>query len=326
MSDVTTPRPGFFGRLGRAFVSLLKFVLILAVLAGIAAAAWFGYQELDRSFDSLATRNDVNAQRIEALKANVTDLTGERRSQDRQLETLEEELSALDAELLAMTEQLTADLSRQQDVLTVLETQLGDLVANSEATAEEVTGLSAGIIALQGDVNENIAAVDELGGNVDELGTHVVEMGREFGTLESEVMGASGEAMTAVTEMSQALSLFRAWEMVYRARLRMLEQNIGLAQQDVALAQTLVVMLVENNEDEAASGTLAAVQQRLDLAAAGLLADPDTAVRDLESAWEMLDTILSELLGVPEIVLPETAVISPTVTITATQTVTTTSP
>ena len=326
MSDVTTPRPSFFGRLGRAFVSLLKLGLLLAVLAGVAAAAWFGYQELDRSFDSLATRNDVNAQRIEALKANVTDLTGERRSQDRQLETLEEELSALDAELLAMTEQLTADLSRQQDVLTVLETQLGDLVANSEATAEEVTGLSAGIIALQGDVNENIAAVDELGGNVDELGTHVVEMGREFGTLESEVMGASGEAMTAVTEMSQALSLFRAWEMVYRARLRMLEQNIGLAQQDVALAQTLLVMLVEHNDDEAASGTLAAVQQRLDLAAAGLLADPDTAVRDLESAWEMLDTILSELLGVPEIVLPETAVITPTVAITATQTVTTTSP
>ncbi len=323
MSDVTTPRPGFFGRLGRAFVSLLKFVLLLAVLAGIAAAAWFGYQELDRSFDSLATRNDVNARRIEELKANVTDLTGERRSQDRQLETLEEEISSLDAELLAMTEQLTADLGRQQGVLTVLESQLGDLITNSEATAEEVNGLSAGIIALQGDVNENVAAVDELGGNVDELGTHLVEMGQEFGALESEVMGTSGEAMTAVTEMSQALSLFRAWEMVYRARLRLLEQNIGLAQQDVALAQTLVAMLVE---DEAASGTLAAVQQRLDLAAAGLLADPDTAVRDLESAWEMLDTILSELLGVPEIALPETAVITPTVIITATQTVTTTSP
>ena len=322
MSTATTSRPGFFGRLGRAFVALLKLVLFLAVLVGIVAAAWFGLKELRRSFDSVSIRNDLNARRIEELRADVSDLTLERTEQDRQLNSLEEEVSGLDAEVAAMTEQLTADLNRQQDVLSALETQLTDLTASGSTTAEEVESLSAGVIALQGDVNDNTEAVDELGGNVDELGMNVTTLDADFGSLETEVMGASGEAMTAVSEMGQTLTLFRAWEMVYRARLRLLEQNVGLARQDVALAQALLGMLVENSDD-ASSTTLGAVQQRLDLAATGLLSDPDTAVRDLESAWEMLDIILSDLLGVPEIVLPETAVITPTITITATETITT---
>ena len=324
MSETTTtPRPGFFGRLGRAFVGLLKATFFLLVFAVILVAAWFGFQELGRSFDSLATRNDLNARRIEELRADVVDLTMERAAQERMVSSLEDEIASLDNEVATMSEQLATDLARQQDVLAVLETEVGELVVSGSTTAEEVEGLSAGVIALQGDVNQNQTAVDALGGNVDELNRHVSEMDEAFGSLESEVMGASGEAVTAVSEMNQALTLFRAWEMVYRARLRLLEQNVGLAQQDVVVAQALLGLLVENSGDEASGGTLLAVQQRLDLAAGGLLSDPDTAVRDLESAWEMLDMILSELLGVPEIVLPETAVITPTVTITATQTITT---
>jgi chromosome segregation ATPase len=322
MSTATTSRPGFFYRLGRAFVNLLKLVLLLIVLVGIGVAAWFGYQELTRSFNSLATRNDLNAQRIEALRSDVSTLTTERAAQESQLDTLEEEVSTLDAEVAAMTEQLSADLEHQQEVLAQLETELTGLVASANVITENVDNLSAGVIALQGDVNENIAAVDELGGNVDELGTNVTDLNQEFGSLETEVMGVSGEAMTAVTELGQAVTLFRAWEMVYRARLRLLEQNAGLARQDVAVAQALLTMLVENSGGEPGE-TLAAVQQRLDLASAGLPTDPDTAVRDLESAWEMLDAILAELMGVPEIVMPQTAVITPTVTITATQPITT---
>ncbi|MCB8945126.1 MAG: hypothetical protein H6658_15375 [Ardenticatenaceae bacterium] len=332
MSTTTTSRPGFFRRLGRAFTILVKVVFFLAVFAGILVAAWFGFTELRRSFDSLATRNDLNARRIEELRADVVDLTSERVAQERTVSSLEEEVSSLEGEMATMTERLATDLARQQDVLTALEAQVGELAAASSTTAEEVDTLSAGVVALQGDLNENQAAVDELGGNVDEMSMHMTEMGEAFGALETEVMDASGEAVTAVSDMSQALTLFRAWEMVYRARLRLLEQNVGLATQDVAVAQALLGMLVENSEAESAAA-LAAVQQRLDLAAVGLRDDPDTAVRDLESAWETLDTILSGLLGVPQIVLPETATtaataaataaISPTVTITATQPITT---
>ena len=315
MTTTTTSRPGFFGRLGRAIVAFLKVVFFLALFAGILAAAWFGFGELRRSFDNFARRDDLNAQQIEGLRAEMSALDAERAAQDKQLVALTEDMEAL-------TEQLTADLDRQQEMLGALETQLADVAANSEVAAGDVDSLSDGVIALQGDMNENLAAVDELGGNVDQLGMSVTALGEDFSDLETAVMGSSEEAMTAVTDMGQALTLFRAWEMVYRARLRLLEQNVGLATEDVAVAQALLTMLVENSEAESA-GTLAAVQGRLDLAAAGLLDDADTAVRDLESAWEMLDMILSDLLGVPEIVLPETAVISPTVTLTATQPITT---
>jgi hypothetical protein len=143
--------------------------------------------------------------------------------------------------------------------------------------------------------------------------------------LNSEVTAVTTEATDQVAQMGQALSLFRAWEMVYRARLRLLEQNFGLAAEDVATAQALVAALAAA-DGAAETESLAEVQERLELAADNLPNDPDTAERDLETAWEMLDAILSATLGEPEVGLAETAVITSTTTITTTPAITATQP
>ena len=323
MSTATSSRPGFLRRLWQAFVTLVKIVIVLVILVGLGAAGWFGYQELTRSFNSLSNRAEANLQRIDLLRKDIDTLQTDRTAQGNRLNSLENDLSGLDDEVGALTEQLTADLNRQNEMLTELEGQLSDLIASTGTISENVAALSSGVIALQGDVNENIAGVDELGGNVDVLSTDVSQLGDNFIALESEVTAVSEEAAGQVTQMGQALSLFRVWEMVYRARLRLLEQNFGLATGDVAIAQALLEALAaERSEEE--SEALLAVQQRLELAATNLPNDPNTAVRDLESAWEMLDGLLSELLGEPEIGLAETAVITPTTTITATQPITST--
>ena len=323
MSTVTSSRPGFFRRLWQAFVTLLKIALVLAILVGLGVAGWFGYQELTRSFNSLSNRDEANRQRIELLRSDIDTLQTDRTAQGNQLNRLESQLTGLDTEVTRLTDRLTADLSRQGEMLSHLEEQVNGLTTGAELIAEDVEGLSAGVIALQGDVNENIAAVDELGGNVDGLGADVRDLSDDFSALESAVTAASEEATSQVTRMGEALSLFRAWEMVYRARLRLLEQNFGLATEDVALAQALVEALV-TEASEAESEMLLAVQERLELAADNLPDDPNTAERDLESAWEMLDGILSDLLDEPEVGLVETAVFTPTTTITTTQPITTT--
>lgn len=323
MSTVTSSRPGFFRRLWQAFVTLVKIALVLVILVGLGAAGWFGYQELTRSFNNLSNRDEANRQRIDLLRNDIDTLQTDRTAQSNRLNSLENGLAGLDSEVAALAEQLTADLNRQEETLSELEGRVSNLTTGADAINEEVDTLSAGVIALQGDVNENIAAVDELGGNVDVLGTNVGELGDDFTALDDEVTAAAETATEQVAQMGQALSLFRAWEMVYRARLRLLEQNFGLATDDVAVARALVEALATNGSEDV-NEVLLAVQERLELAATNLPDDPNSAERDLESAWEMLDSILSELLGEPEVGLVETAVISPTATITATQPITTT--
>jgi chromosome segregation ATPase len=323
MSTATSSRPSFGHRLWQAFVTLVKIAFVLVILVGLGVAGWFGYQELTRSFSSLSNRAEANRQRIDLLRKDIDTLQIDRTAQGNRVSSLENELAGLDNQVAALTEQLTADLNRQDEMLTELEGQISDLIATTGAITENVAALSAGVIALQGDVNENIVGVDELGGNVDVLSTNVSQLDDDFVALESEVTAVSEAATGQVARMGQALSLFRVWEMVYRARLRLLEQNFGLATADVTIAHALLEALAANGSEEE-NEALLAVQQRLELAAANLPNDPNTAVRDLESAWEMLDGILSELLGEPEVGLAETAIITPTATITATQPITST--
>ena len=325
MSTATSSRPGFLRRLWQAFVTLVKIAIVLVILVGLGAAGWFGYQELTRSFNSLSNRAEANRQRIDLLRKDIDTLQTDRIAQGNQLNSLENELVGLDSEVDALTEQLTADLNRQNEMLTELEGQMSDLIASTGTISGNVAALSAGVIALQGDVNENIAGVDELGGNVDVLSTDVSQLSDDFIALESEVTAVSEEATDQVAQMGQALSLFRVWEMVYRARLRLVEQNFGLATDDVAAALALIEALAAERSEEEGEALLA-LQQRLELVAANLPNDANTAARDLESAWEMLDSLLAEVLGEPEVGLAETAVITPTTTITATTAITATQP
>jgi peptidoglycan hydrolase CwlO-like protein len=311
MSTETPSPPGLLRRLWQAFVTLVKIAFVVAVLAGIGWAGWYVYQQVTHSFNNLEQRDALVQQRLDLVRSDIDGLMENRTTQGTQLTEIKGDVTALDDELAALTAELAADLAHQEELLAKLENNIGGLVASTGVITQNIDTLNAGIVALQGDVNENSASVDQLGGNFDQLDTNVTDLDQNFGSLETMVMDEMAANSEAVTEMAQALMLFRTWEMVYRARLRLLEQNIGLAMTDVAVAQGTLATLIENS-DGASAATLAVVQQRLDLVAASLPQDPEMAARDLESAWVALDNILSALLGVPEIVLPETAVITPT--------------
>jgi peptidoglycan hydrolase CwlO-like protein len=311
MSTETPSPPGLLRRLWQAFVTLVKIAFVVAVLAGIGWAGWYVYQQVTHSFNNLEQRDALVQQRLDLVRSDIDGLMENRTTQGTQLTEIKGDVTALDDELATLTAELAADLAHQEELLAKLENNIGGLVASTGVITQNIDTLNAGIVALQGDVNENSASVDQLGGNFDQLDTNVTDLDQNFGSLETMVMDEMAANSEAVTEMAQALMLFRTWEMVYRARLRLLEQNIGLAMTDVAVAQGTLATLIENS-DGASAATLAVVQQRLDLVAASLPQDPEMAARDLESAWVALDNILSALLGVPEIVLPETAVITPT--------------
>ena len=290
MEEQDSP-PGFWARLGRGVWRVVRFVLLLVILSALGVILVFGGQqivgEVNRSFENINRRFDIQSQQIEGVQSDVggllqTDAAAAEalralgQDMTRQASRLEEQAEVVEA----LRRALSADLTEQADWLATLTARA---VENAQTAAE----LGGAIAAAQGDVNENARRLDDLSRELAQSQTATTS---ELATLRAEYATPEEEVVAVMT----SLAYFRVWELIARARLRLVENNVGLAQADVALALSMAADL--SAIDTAAATGLPAVQQRLALAAANLPADPIAAARDLEAAWEQLDRLLGLLL------------------------------
>lgn len=288
MTRSNRSQPGFFSRLGRAFANVVKVVLGLFLVVVIGAGAWLGVRELQRSIGVVAQRGDRNAQQIEAVRLTVAAQGAQSGRQEEEVDRLQGENATLQARLAGVQTTLEADRQRRRTVLATMQVRSARLLTHTQVLSGDVASLQEGLLSLQSDINTNGRTIDALGGDLDALRLDQETLSEEF----VEVRREAGQ----LAEMRRALTLFRAWELVARARLRLLEGNAGLAEADVESALAVVNGLLarEGTTEEA----LSPVQQRLQLALGNLPGEPDTAARDLETAWEALDAQLVALLGI----------------------------
>ncbi len=315
MSTGDSSRPGFWRRLGRAFVGFLKFLIFAALVAAIAAGAWIGYRELQRALQAADDLAERNAQEIALLRSDLDNVMADT-SEEEAITDLEQEIEALQSRVDELDSEVEDELIRQSETLDALQEQMDGLSAQAATREAELATLRRGVAGIQEDVNANAEAVDGLGGDVDELDADVGALSESFARVRED----AGE----LAQMRRALTLFRAWELVARARLRLLQGNAGLAAGDLTAAQaTLGALATEEGETATA---LAPLRQRLALALENLPADPVAAGRDLETAWEMLDEAIATLSGGPvagpQLLVTPALTATGTITATATPTVT----
>lgn len=308
MSTGDNSRPGFWRRLGRAFVGFLKFLFFAALVAAIVAGAWIGYRELRRALQAADDLAERNAQEIAVLRSDVDNVMTDT-SEEEAIAALEAEIEALQSRVDELDGEVEDELAQQSEALATLQGQLDGLNAQAATREAEMETLRRGVAGIQQDVNANAATVDELGGDVDDLVADVDALSETF----TQVQEDAGE----LAQMQRALTLFRVWELVARARLRLLQGNAGLAAGDLAAAQATMDGLAV---DEGESADAALLRQRLALALESLPDDPAAAGRDLETAWEMLDETIATLTGGP--VAGPQLLLTPSLTATATITAT----
>jgi chromosome segregation ATPase len=321
-TDNESTQPGFFPRLGvflkRLLLAFLKLALLFIVIFALAGVAWLIYQELDRSFDSVTARMDRNTERIELAESDVDILLAESDVHQERVKALETVVAVQEAHIAnqevtiaGLESDLGAGQEQQDEVLTILEAHITNLIASTETISSNVTFLSEGLVSLQGDTTSNVSDIDAVGGEVDALEIDLLALNGQVVEVQVELSDYSAEEFI---HMRQALALFRVWEMVSRAQLRLIEQNVGLAADDIdtALASVDRLQAAVPEEEESTSAGLEQVQQRLTLAAANLPDDPLSAARDLETAWELLDAALAELFGELSPTPKETTTAEPT--------------
>jgi len=320
-------RPGFWQRL---VLAVIKTLVAIVILAALAVGGYLAFREIQRSFDSVASRIDINRRDLESLRSELGSVAAEAPGQYQQITHLQATADELDKRLSDLGTEIGGDLARQQDSLAALEENLAAAISdsasalNSSQTAnEETASLGTAIVALQGDLNDTNGRIDALGGEIDGLSAETEMLDSSVGDL-SQLTGQAVEAAAEVSDMQRTVALFHVWQLLTRARLRLVENNIGQAMTDVERAfRAIDALEVPSDGVDTATpdDTLAVVQTRLALSFRNLPDDPIIAARDLESAWDELDRILMTRLlpefanssGI-EAVEPAAAEIAPTET------------
>ncbi len=284
-------RPSFFVRFLRA---LLKTVLILLVIAALAVAGWFIFQELNRSYNVLSGRMDRQAEQFASLQDQL-------QTQADQLEAVQLTVTDLDQNLARNLDQLqttvSGNVSRQDEMLADLTSQINDLSTATQTMTQTIALLNDGQSALQQDLIGLSSDLDAQGGTLDNLQGEFTTLQIDGSTLAENVAAFEVELTLAdPVGLRQAVLVFRLWELVTRARLRLAENNLGMAATDVQLGLAAMPDLLAGTSEELAE-PLQQVEERLLMAAGNLPDAPLTAVNDLDIAWQELDAILNTILG-----------------------------
>lgn len=282
----TNQRPGFGQRFWRAFIRLLAIVATLAILVAIGIGGYFGFMELQRSFDTVQVQMNAMDQSMELLRSDVNELMGDDPEQLSQISSIEADTGRLDIRVTNLEAALADDITQQQVVLATLTAELETAVSTSETVTSDIAALNAALTALQSDINENGSQIDALGGQIDGAKTSIALLNEQ-----QAILLATPEPTPELSETDRVLILFRMWELISRARFRLLENNIGLATEDIESAiRTVDLLLAIQPEAE----SMQKVQARLLLAFSNLPDSPDLAATDLETAWDELDVIFEE--------------------------------
>lgn len=145
----------FWSRMGRAFVKILRFLLILALIAGVVAAIYFGTPYLYEKFILPIEENTARLEEIEDKQASdMAQLTG-------QITDLKSRLADLE------TRQTTSAqaLAEAEGQITALETAVE---AHSE-TLEQLDAIQAALDTLALESSENESRFEDAGSALAEV-------------------------------------------------------------------------------------------------------------------------------------------------------------
>jgi len=290
------------GPVRRFLRGLVRLLLALLIIGGVAAAGYYVFQQLQRSLGTQDSRLDVQSQQLEAVQTQLEARTAE-------LEAVQATITGLDARLAGNLGELETAVqgstAAQDETLAALTRQMAAAAAAAQAMDTANAGLSEGQATLQADISglrgtaeaqsDEIAALQ---GGLEAAQTNEAALAETVDAFREELRGADPAALR------QAVLVFRLWELVARARLRLVENNLGLAEDDVKLSLEALALLSAGGQQGLVE-RLGPIEERLLMAQENLPDAPLPAANDLDLAWQDLDEILGVLLvsqteGTPE--------------------------
>lgn len=265
-----TNQPSAGRRFLRALWTTFKILLVLALIAGLAAAVYFGVPYIYRTYfvpiqtdvaelsgaQSEVEQNlDQILQRLDSMQSRINEI-------ELQLDAQKEASSENSASLERLVETQAAALDNQQAFQSTAVAVYGSIAVTQEAEQEAR-------FALEGILEDQSQQLEAINADIDELSQR----------FEDE------QAPVAV--LRRELVVVRGMELLTRSRLLLAQNNFGLAQEDLQAARDLLADL-RTRVPAYQTDTLDQAIERLDMALGNLPDAPVLAAEDLEFAWQLL--------------------------------------
>ena len=268
------------------FVRTVKFLVRLTLTAillfALASLLWFGWQQLDRWMERMSRRTVL-------LESDTDYLLDQMATSQAQIALLTTRLASEQELTAAQGAALNSQVKEQESSVH----QLEELASAGGIMSSTLSVLAEGVAALQGDANENMGQIDQIGGQADAAIIRSGTLETRLATLEAMAREPGEE----VIQLQVALRWFHLRELISSAQQRLVESNPGLAAVDVERAYLTAAAFQEESPEEE-DQILSIIMDRLDLAFSSLPDDPASAARDLESAGASIDQMLAEMLGI----------------------------
>lgn len=145
----------FFARLGRALWGLIRFLVVLILLAVIGAAIWFGVPALYERY-------------IQPLEANTSRLEAQIAVQDEQIVALQNQVLALQ-ERLGRLETAQTETGQAVSDLKAADQAFEKQIENLQSGLEQIAELQSAVEGMQADLESNAASQEETAGHLDTL-------------------------------------------------------------------------------------------------------------------------------------------------------------
>ncbi len=152
MSVDPKPTPSFWSRMGRAFINILRYLLILALIAGIVAAIYYGTPYLYEKFILPIEENSARLDEVENKQAadieQLTNQIADLKSRLADLETRQTTSAQTLAEAQGQITALESALEAHGETLDQLETMQAVLDRLSLASSDQASLFEEGSLAL----------------------------------------------------------------------------------------------------------------------------------------------------------------------------------
>ena len=235
------------------FRILLRFLLVLIVGTGLGVLVYYGVPSLYRDF-------------IQPVRLNT-----------QQIADLEDQLALQKEGFREQLDDVQSRLAEAEGRLTVHNEQIAELQAQQASTLENLTAM-----------DEEIQALDQLRDDLADLAQGLADAEAESGRLEESFVARQ----IPLEAFSRDLETLRAMELITHARLWITQLNFGRAAEDLERAQAALEW-VQEQADEVEQEVLQNALERLGRAMTDLEKRPTIASDDLESIWELLNTLLT---------------------------------
>ena len=298
------------------FWALIKFVLVLAIIAGLGVGIyWGGYyaywgivspitsntNAINLLQDDLEAARSELGQELAARNEKIAQLSIQMADSEERMAGLEKELAARDARMAEFEVELAARDARLEEALLDRDQQIADLRSELSSQSERMANSEERLTGLKDELDAGAAQMAKLEESLIDRDQQIADLDTEFNS-QSERMAdlnaslADLEAEVAKPEEEiarlklQAL-LLKASQEAIKAHVHLLENNAGTAQEELGLVKASLEAAFELGDEEA-QAAISQLQERLADVVRDIEESPFTAAEELEVLWLGIDALI----------------------------------